>query len=40
VALLAAAVVLLVGARSYPRDVATAVASEKATRLSRRGESA
>lgn len=32
VALLAAAVVLLVGARSYPRDVATAVASEKATK--------
>ena len=32
VALLAAAVVLLIGARSYPRDVATAVASEKATK--------
>lgn len=31
VALLAAAAVLLVGARSYPRDVATAVASERAT---------
>jgi hypothetical protein len=30
--LLAAAVVLLIGARSYPRDVATAVASEEATR--------
>jgi MFS family permease len=35
VALLAAAVVLLVGARSYPRDVATAVASEKATKHAR-----
>jgi MFS family permease len=34
-ALLAAAVVLLVGARSYPRDVATAVASEKATKHER-----
>jgi sugar phosphate permease len=34
-ALLAAAVVLLVGARSYPRDVATAVASEKATKHAR-----
>ncbi|HEY9110471.1 MAG TPA: MFS transporter [Rhodanobacteraceae bacterium] len=32
IALLAAAVVLLLGARSYPRDVATAVASERATR--------
>jgi hypothetical protein len=32
VTLLAAAVVLLIGARSYPRDVATAVASEKATK--------
>lgn len=32
VVLLAAAVVLLIGARSYPRDVATAVASEKATK--------
>jgi MFS family permease len=32
VALLAAAVVLLIGARSYPRDVATAVASEQATK--------
>ncbi len=35
VALLAAAVVLLIGARSYPRDVATAVASEKATKHAR-----
>lgn len=35
VPLLAAAVVLLVGARSYPRDVATAVASEKATKHAR-----
>ena len=32
IALLAAAVVLLIGARSYPRDVATAAASEKATK--------
>jgi MFS family permease len=36
VALLAAGVVLLVGARSYPRDVATAVASEKATKNAQR----